>query len=247
MIRSKSDRSTVVRGTPAIATRQSVRDGVASRYAYIIADDHPSVALAVSQMLAGVVGISPTHFSTFTTSTALLAACAEPAEQPRIIVLDLVMPGDLKRIQLLQSLLKADAAARVLVYTADESAFLARAVIGAGAVGFVAKTSPATEFMVAVSAVAAGQRHVDQHIDLESTKTHPWSALTESERTVLLAFCRGAKAHDIVESTGRSYSTVTTHKYNGLNKLGLRDVTDLLSYIYMNGLLHELDVDPVQK
>ncbi|MEB2027368.1 hypothetical protein VDR74_21250, partial [Xanthomonas campestris pv. campestris] len=51
----------------------------------------------------------------------------------------------------------------------------------------------------------------------------------------------GSKAHDIVEASGRSYSTVTTHKYNGLGKLGLRDGNDLLPFIYENGLLHELD------
>ncbi|MBV6808214.1 LuxR C-terminal-related transcriptional regulator [Xanthomonas campestris pv. convolvuli] len=128
-----------------------------------------------------------------------------------------------------------------MVYTAEESAFLARAVMQAGAAGYVAKTSPTAELIDALDGVAKGQTYTDSHIDLDSVSKHAWSTLTDSERAVLVAFCRGSKAHDIVESTGRSYSTVTTHKYNGLNKLGLRDGNDLLPYIYENGLLHELD------
>jgi DNA-binding NarL/FixJ family response regulator len=70
-----------------------------------------------------------------------------------------------------------------------------------------------------------------------------WASLTDSERAVLLAFCRGEKASDIMASTGRSYSTITTHKYIGLNKLNLRDGNDLLPYLYTNGLICELDAD----
>jgi DNA-binding NarL/FixJ family response regulator len=210
-------------------------------FSYIIADDHPSVTLAVSQMLAELLGVGASRFTTANTSAALLDACAEPSTLPRIVVLDLVMPGDLKRVALVRALQATDPKLRVLVYTAEESALLARAVLHAGAAGYVAKTSPTAELIDALDAVAKGQTYTDSHIDLDSVSKHAWSTLTDSERAVLIAFCRGSKAHDIVESTGRSYSTVTTHKYNGLNKLGLRDGNDLLPYIYENGLLHELD------
>jgi DNA-binding NarL/FixJ family response regulator len=237
-------RLTIVAGQAGAGLRQRSVDVDASRFSYLIADDHPSTTLAVSQLLSEVVGLNPSRFATFTGSEELLATCAEPPHGIRLVVLDLVMPGTLKRAALVQALLRADPTARVLVYTAEESAFLARAVVDAGATGYVAKTSPAAELMDAIVAVSHGRRHVDSRIDLESVKTHPWASLTDAERAVLLAMCRGAKAPDIVSRTGRSYSTVTTHKYNGLNKLGLRDGSDLLPYLYMNGLLHELDGDP---
>jgi len=55
----------------------------------------------------------------------------------------------------------ADPDARILVYTADESAFLAKAVIDAGAMGYVAKTSPATDRMEVIIVVCGGQHHLD--------------------------------------------------------------------------------------
>lgn len=244
MARTTDKRLSIVDATLGTGLPKRTIDVETQRFSYIIADDHPSVSLAVSQLLSEVVGIDPSRFNVVTTSAELLEACSQPSVSLRFVVLDLVMPGDLKRVSLVQALLRADPAARILVYTADESAFLASAVIDAGAISYVAKTSPAVELMDAIVAVSHGHQHVDHRIDLESIKTHPWSSLTDSERAVLVEFCRGQKAVDIVANTRRSYSTVMTHKYNGLNKLGLRDGSDLLQYIYINGLLHELDEKP---
>jgi DNA-binding NarL/FixJ family response regulator len=221
--------------------KQGIQEPIVAGFSYIIADDHPSITLAVSQMLAELLGVAASSFTTANTSASLLDVCAEPSTRPRIVVLDLVMPGDLKRVALVRALLTTDPKLRVLVYTAEESAFLARAVMRAGASGYVTKTSPTAELIDALAAIAKGQTYTDSHINLDSVSKHAWTSLTDSERAVLVEFCRGAKAHDIVNATGRSYSTVTTHKYNGLNKLGLRDSIDLLPYIYENGLLHELD------
>lgn len=216
----------------------------AVHFTHIIADDHPSVTLAVGQMLADFLGASTPQFTTAHTTSMLLEICSRPCPLPRIVILDLVMPGRLKRVALVRALLATDPKLRLLVYTADESAFLARAVMDAGALAYVAKTSPTSELVKACTLVANGQSYIDSNIDLDSLKAHAWVSLTDSERAVLIAFCRGAKANEIVDSTGRSYSTVTTHKYNGLNKLGLRDGSDLLPYIYSNGLLHALDHEP---
>jgi DNA-binding NarL/FixJ family response regulator len=212
----------------------------ASSFKYIVADDHSPVILAVSHILSDFLGATPV----IATNTAQLSALfAEPSDDRRMIILDLVMPGELKRVALVRAIINVDPAARIIVYTAEESAFLAHSVIEAGAFGYVAKTSPTTELLDALGSVIRGEKYVDRYIDLEQIKSHPWSFLTESERAVLVAFCQGARAKEIVAATGRSYSTVTTHKYNGLGKLGLRDEKDLLSYLYANGLLHELDVD----
>lgn len=208
---------------------------------FLVADDHPSVTLAVRQILSDLLGIDPSQFSSVSTSAELLAACGTPG-QCSFVVLDLVMPGSLKRVALVSELRAANPDLRMLVYTAEESPFLAQAVLDAGALAFVAKTSPAAELMDAVVAVLRGEQYVDTHINLERLKGHAWLALTDSEHAVLLALCRGEKMHEIVATTGRTYSTVSKHKYNGLTKLGLEDGNDLLPYIYEHGLLYELDL-----
>lgn len=214
------------------------------RFAFVVADDHPSVALAVRQICENRLGADDDQFVTASSSRDLLQACAAPSALPRIIVLDLVMPGALKRASLVRAVIRADRAARVVVYSADESAFLVDAVVRAGARAYVCKSSPTAALVDAIVAVSEDRPYIDTRIDMRMLDTHPWSTLTESERTILLAFCRGGKAPDIVAATGRSYSTVTTHKYNGLRKLGLRDGGDLLPYLLANGLISQLDEDP---
>ncbi|MBB6366689.1 DNA-binding NarL/FixJ family response regulator [Xanthomonas sacchari] len=207
-----------------------------------IADDHPSATFAVLQLLSTAFAVPGSHCLTFHGSAELLAACADsPDGDVRLVVLDLLMPGKLKRVRLVQAVMQADPTAQVVIYTAEESAFLASAVFRAGALGYVAKTSAVAELAQAIEAVGSGGRYLDRNIDLDSIKAHPWTSLTEAERSILLAFSRGEKAAEIGERTGRSYSTVTTHKYSGLAKLGLRDGSDLLPYLYANGLHYELD------
>ncbi len=217
------------------------------QFAFVVADDHPSVSLAVCQICESWLGTESDKFETALCSRALLDLCATPSSLPRIMVLDLVMPGELKRAALVRAVLEADPQARVVVYSADESAFLVKAVMSAGAMAYVSKSSPATELVDAVVAASLDRPHIDARIDMKALKVHPWASLTDSERGILLAFCRGDKASDIIASTGRSYSTVTTHKYNGLKKLDLRDGGDLMPYLYANGLICELDDDSPPK
>ena len=77
---------------------------------------------------------------------------------------------------------------------------------------------------------------MDPAVDLESARSHPWHQLTSGERKVLLAIARGENLQAIAIDTGRSYKTVTTHKYNALNKLGLRSNAEIGPYLTMHGL-----------
>ncbi|MEY2152318.1 response regulator [Rhodanobacter sp. 115] len=215
------------------------RDG----FAFVVADDHPSVAMAVCQICESRLGVAREQFVTAQCSRTLLELCSKASPLPRIIVLDLVMPGDLKRAALVRAVHDADRSARLVVYSADESPFLVKAVTRAGAMAYVSKSSSTSVLVDAILAVSEGRTYTDSRIDFSALENHPWVSLTESERSVLLAFSRGRNANEIVAATGRSYSTVTTHKYNGLQKLQLRDVTGLVPYLYENGLTCELDDD----
>ncbi|PPU86340.1 hypothetical protein XpopCFBP1817_19405 [Xanthomonas populi] len=80
--------------------RKHVSHVDASRFSCLIADDNPSVTLAVSQLLSDVTGIDPSRFVTFTGSAELLRTCAASLRESRLVVLYLVMPGQLKRVAL---------------------------------------------------------------------------------------------------------------------------------------------------
>lgn len=210
-------------------------------FSFVIADDHPSVSLAVVQICQTLLGVDKNRLTTAQCTRELLDICAKPSPRPRIIVLDLVMPGELKRAALVRAALQADPTARVVVYSADESAFLVKALMTAEAMAYVSKSSPTRALVEAIRAVSEDRPYIDERIDMRALDVHPWSTLTDSEKAVLLAFCRGSKAVDIAALTGKSYSTVMTHKYNGIAKLELRGENELIPYLYANGLICELD------
>ncbi|ALN88580.1 bacterial regulatory, luxR family protein [Lysobacter capsici] len=86
----------------------------------------------------------------------------------------------------------------------------------------------------------SGKDYVDPAIDLAAAKSHPWHQLTSGERGVLVALARGENLQAIALDSGRSYKTVTTHKYNALRKLGLRSNDEIGHYLEKHGLGHVL-------
>lgn len=215
--------------------------GMPVDFGYVIADEQPSVIFAVTYILAETFSI-PQHCLTSTDSSdGLIAACSTRTETPLIAVFDPTRLDGHNPLALIKALIEANPALRVLLYSAEESAFLARSAISAGAYGYVLKTSPLSSLVDGITAVSRGTTYVESRVSSDRAAQHPWSKLTQSEKRVLLAFARGESAADIEKATGRSYSTITTHKYNGLLKLGLRNGADLLPYIQANGLSHELD------
>lgn len=207
-----------------------------AEFMYLLADEQPSVMLGICHMLADAFSIAAPSCRSTSSAEALVDACTIDYGKPVIAVID---PSS-SPFTIVRSVLAANPAIRIVVYSADESPFLAKQIIAAGASGYVTKKSPLSCLVEAITAVACGATYVESRVSSDRAKSHPWSKLTSSERSVLLAFASGRNAQEICWETGRSYSTVTSHKYNGLHKLGLRNGSALRPYLIENGLSHEL-------
>lgn len=200
----------------------------------LIADDHPIICIALGEMLKTAFAQTTTSIQTVSDSDALLATLA--AEGFDLLVLDLQMPGRLKSVPLLEAVVATRPDLKVLVYTGHAHPSLALAALDTGARGYVLKASGPNVAIEAIRIVSDGGTFMDSAVDLESARTHPWHQLTSGERKVLLAIARGENLQAIAIDTGRSYKTVTTHKYNALNKLGLRSNAEIGPYLAAHGL-----------
>ena len=101
-----------------------------------------------------------------------------------------------------------------------------RRALRAGALGYLTKRSAPDALIIAVSAVARGERYVDAQtaqalalaqIDGESS---PADTLSEREFSVFLQLARGLSVAKIAENLKLSPSTVGTHLYHIKQKLG---------------------------
>ena len=131
-------------------------------------------------------------------------------------------------------------------FDADEYVF---AALRAGASGFLLKDSPAEELTHAVRMVAAGEALLSPKVtraliaDYAARPSRPalpdvtLSALTERELDVMRLVAAGQSNAEIATALYLAEQTVKTHVSRILNKLDLRDRTQMVVCAYESGLV----------
>jgi len=107
---------------------------------FLVADDHELIRRGVKGLLRG---LDPDAQFDEADSWETLAAAARPDADHDLAIVDLNMPG-MSGASSLAVLLKANPALPVVVLSAEESPDEMRAVLAAGALGFVPKRQPAS-------------------------------------------------------------------------------------------------------
>jgi two-component system nitrate/nitrite response regulator NarL len=163
--------------------------------------------------------------------------------KPDIVVLDVVMPvldglAAARRIRLSQPDI------RLVFLTMEEDERRAAEAFAAGAAGFVLKSAPATELLLALEIVARGGQYLTKAIaggDIAAleylAKSDPLSQISAREREVLTLLVGGLAMKQVARRLQISPRTVAFHKYNAMNALNLRDNAALVDFAIHNGLL----------
>jgi DNA-binding NarL/FixJ family response regulator len=123
---------------------------------FLVADDHELIRQGVKGMLRG---FDPDAQFDEADSWETLATAARPDADHDLAIVDLHMPG-MTGASSLEALLKANPALPVVVLSAEESPDEMRAVLAAGALGFVPKRQPASVMLKAIELVLSGGAYV---------------------------------------------------------------------------------------
>lgn len=192
----------------------------------LIADDHGMIREGLRMILEShrieVVGEASDGASAVHNAAAL---------RPDVVLMDLRMPG-MDGVEATSQIVR-DGSAEVLVLTSFDEDELVFAAIGAGAAGFLLKTTEAAPLVEAISRVAAGEGVLDPRVTKRafaaiassaSNKDAPVSPgiddLTAREREVLRALRDGMSNARIAIYLGISIPTVKSHVSAVLVKLG---------------------------
>ena len=203
----------------------------------MLVDDHALVRMGFRMLLAnaGVEVVAETGSGE--------RACQEYAGvQPDVVVMDLSMPG-MGGLEAVRRLVAQDPKARILALSAHEDAAHPRRVLRAGALGYLAKRSAPDALIVAVNAVARGERYVDaqtaQTLALAEIDgaASPADTLSEREFSVFIQLARGMSVVQIAENLKLSPSTVGTHLYHVKQKLGAGNQSELTLVALRWGLI----------
>lgn len=188
-----------------------------------IVDDDASVRDSLSLML----GLAGYRTALFADAEALLAAWR--AEWAGCVIADLRLPGR-SGVQLQAELRNRGSGLPVVIITAHGDVPTARAAFQAEAVDFLEKPFDHAQLRAAIDKSFAREERRLALAEERAADSAKLAALTPREREVLEHAARGLHAKEIASALDISPRTVEVHKTRIMEKLGVRNVAELVRF-----------------
>lgn len=197
----------------------------------LIADDHVLLLEAFERLLEADYEI----VGTASDGRRLVQLALEL--EPDAIVADMSMP-ELNGLEAARQVLVRLPQTRVVLLTVHEDPALAADAFRAGVAGFVVKRSAAGELQQALREALAGGAFLTplvadgdvEALQLERSGPSGIDRLTGREREVLQLLAEGKAMKEVAARLGITTRTVAFHKYQMIEKLGLRTTADLVRF-----------------
>ncbi len=169
-----------------------------------------------------------------------LAAARE--HKPHVAVMEVLMPGG-GGIEATREITLELPLTRVLALSSLRDAAYVRAMLLAGARGYMLKDAPDKELLLAVRTVASGGGYLSPSVsasvllDYKTHVTSPLDMLTRREREILQRLAEGRTNKEVAGELGLSIHTVDAHRGRLMDKLNLHNVGDLVRFSMRHGII----------
>jgi two-component system response regulator NreC len=163
------------------------------------------------------------------------------AHRPRVLILDLNMPGE-PSLPAIAHLLEASPDTRIVVLTMQNDPAFAREALRAGALGYVLKEAADAELIEAVRLAARDRTYLHPELGAKLATAPPEPQgppddLTEREVEVLRLIALGHTNSEIAGLLFLSVRTVESHRAHIQQKLRLSTRAELVRYALDKGLV----------
>lgn len=170
--------------------------------------------------------------------------------KPDIIIMDISMP-DLNGIDATLQIKKMDPHIKIIIFSMYSNREYVIDLFKAGISSYVLKKDPMSDLISAIKAVERGGTYfttISSEILLNYVKeldnsnnninnTNGFESLSLREREVFQLLSEGKSIKEIAETLGISRKTVETHKYNIMEKLHAKNITDLTKLAIKKGII----------
>lgn len=164
--------------------------------------------------------------------------------KPDVVIMNINLPG-INGIEATRQIRKAAPQTEVLIFTAENNEDLMREALRAGARGYLLKSAADEQIIGAIEALALHQNYSSTSMTLKLLDTFvprtngkaDGEHLTDREREILRLIAGGHRGKEIAQMLGISHRTVETHRTNGMHKLHLHSIADLVRYAIRERLI----------
>ena len=194
---------------------------------YVIDDD-----AAVRDSIALMLGLEGYRTALFADAEAFLAAWRE--DWAGCVIADVRLPG-CSGVELQEAIRRRGIALPFVIITAHGDVATARAAFRAQAVDFLEKPFDNAHLLAAVATAFALEERRIRREDAQRNDLEKLARLTSREREVLEQAALGLHAKEIAAVLKISSRTVEVHKTRIMEKLGVRNVAELVRFAMAAG------------
>ena len=158
--------------------------------------------------------------------------------RPDVIVMDCALP-EMTGLEATRKILQSHPETAILMLSMHAEDTLVRQALDAGARGYVLKNAMDLDLARAIKSVAAGKSVIDPQVQrTEILKGERDAALTERELEVLQYIVAGKSNKEIASELDLSVNTISVHRANIMERLGIHKTAELVVYAIRNGLVN---------
>ena len=165
--------------------------------------------------------------------------------RPDVVVMDIWMPR-LSGIEATRKIVDEGRIGKVLIVSQHTRWSYVEQALKAGALGYLIKTSSASNLLTAIRAVCAGKSYLSPeiaHLLVEAVARpeesfgSPLSTITTREREVLQLLGEGLSSKEIADVLCVSVRTADAHRASLMNKLDIHKISGLVRFAIREGLI----------
>lgn len=209
----------------------------------VIADDHSIVREGLKRIVSSIDGMEVSGEAG--NGTEVMQRVRELVFD--VLVLDLSMPGR-SGMELIKLIRAEKPQVRILVLSMHQELQYAVRAIKNGASGYLTKESAPGQLEQAIRKVASGGAFISAEVAeqlalgaMPGSQVVPHESLSNREFEVLQLLVADVSMTDIATRLNLSVKTVSTHKTNLMQKMGLQNQNELIRYALKHGLTEPLE------
>jgi len=208
----------------------------------LLADDHQIVRQGLRALLEAERGFQVVGEA----GDGLEAVHHVEQLNPKVLVLDLMMPG-LNGLDVVRQIKKRSPETQIVILSMYANEAYVLEALSNGASAYVLKDSSSADLVLAVREAAAGRRYLSPPLSARAIEVYQekakaatldkYETVTAREREVLHLGAEGLTNAEIASRLGISARTAETHRSNLMHKLDLHTQSDLIRFALRRGII----------